>query len=84
MKIWTTKCDLKSYCLDGPDIKLGIGWFRHSPKHKWKGLTINICLYFWLVTINIVDNYQEYQKKISYKRDPDHIKKLGERLRKKK
>jgi hypothetical protein len=34
--------------------------------------------------MNAVDDYDAYDKKINYKRDPDHLKKLGERLRAKK
>ena len=67
MKIWLSTCDLDCYFEDS-NVKFGIGWFRHHKNHKWFGFTFHIYLLYWLVSINYVDNYKEYDKKIHYKR----------------
>jgi hypothetical protein len=84
MKIWFEHCNQKYYLDDDSDVKFGIGWYRHSPLHKWRGISIHLYLYFVMISIHMVDNYDEYRKRMNYKRDPDHLKKLGERLRAKK
>lgn len=47
------------------DVKFGINWYKHHRDHKWKGFTITIYLLFWLVSVNFVDNYEEYDKRIN-------------------
>lgn len=84
MKIWFEYCGLEGYMMDAPEVKFGIGWYKHSKDHKWKGFTIQLYLSPWLVSINFVSNWKEYDKRINRKWDPDYIKKLGERLRAKK
>jgi hypothetical protein len=81
VKIWFDYCGLKGYMDDDSHVKLGIGWYGHSPDHKWRGFTIQFYLYRWLVNFTFVDNWKEYDKRINYRWDPDHIKKLGERLK---
>ena len=81
MKLWLDSCRLSGYMDADCDVKLGIGWFRHHKDHKWKGLTIHLYLYVWLVGIHVVDNYKEYNKKINYKLDPDYLEKMAERLK---
>ena len=82
MKIWFEYCGLNGYLSDdAADVKFGIGWYKHSENHKWRGLTIQLYLFPWLVSINFVNNWVEYDKRINRKYDPDYIKKLGERLR---
>lgn len=51
---------------EDPDsnTKLGIGWYEHYRKHKWKGLTIQFYFYFGLLQFTIVDNYLEYCKRM--------------------
>ena len=66
MKVWLSNCDLNSY-LDDSNVKFGIGWYKHHRSHKWKGLTIEFYLYKWILMVNMVDNYAEYQKRIRRK-----------------
>ena len=67
MKIFFSCCDLKSYFYD-EGVKFGIGWYKHHKGHKWKGFTFQLYLYFWLVCINYVNNWAEYDKKINYRK----------------
>jgi len=87
MKIWFSYCWNFTSDSDSP-VKVGINWYRHintNPKFKsWRGLTVIVHFFKWTYTMNAVDDYDAYDKKINYKRDPDHLKKLGERLRAKK
>lgn len=78
MKIWTDKCDLKSYFSGDSEVKFGIGWYRHSKDHKWWGLTIQFYMYFYLLQIHFVSNYTEYDKRMNY-RYSDGLKKRAER-----
>lgn len=66
MKIWFDYCNLSGYMMDDSNVKLGIGWYNHSSKHKWFGFTIQFYLLYWLIHVNFVDNYAEYDKKINY------------------
>lgn len=64
MKIWVESCSLKGYLTDG-DVKFGIGWYRHSKNHKWFGFTVHFYLLYWLISVNFVNNYKEYDKRIN-------------------
>jgi len=76
MKIWFDYC--RHYEEFGPEIKLGIHWFKHSVPNKrfkpWKGLTIIFYLIRWQLYINIVDDYKAYLERINYK-SSGHIRK---------
>jgi len=67
MKILFNCCVL-DYYFDGCNVKFGIGWYRHSKKHKWWGLTVEFYLFKWIVIATYVSNRQEYDKKINYRR----------------
>lgn len=80
MKIWVEKCVLGYYLADC-DVKFGIGWYRHHKDHKWKGLTISFYCCYWLLNIHFVSNYKEYVNRMNYRRDPDRLKKIGDKLK---
>jgi hypothetical protein len=67
MRVWLD-CNILDHFFDDSSVKLGIGWYRHHPDHRWKGITIHIYLLRWLVSINLVDNWVEYNKKINRSR----------------
>ena len=79
MKIWFSHCRLSDYTEE--NVKFGIGWYGHHRDYKWRGFSVHLYLLYFLVTVNIVDNYKEYDKRMNHKRDPDYLKKMGERLK---
>jgi hypothetical protein len=68
MKIFFSQCDLRSYMYGDSNVKLGIGWYRHHKDHKWFGLTVEFYLLFWMVNVNFVSNWKEYDKRINRRR----------------
>jgi hypothetical protein len=82
MKALFSYCHLPSFVSDSHvNPKIGFGWYKHHKDNKWRGITVEFYLFKWIFFITFVDNYEEYNKKINRKRDPDHMKKLGERLK---
>jgi hypothetical protein len=67
MKIWFSHCDLDNFFTDA-SVKLGIGWYRHYKGHKWWGATVEIYLIKWVVMVNYVSNWNEYDKKVNYRK----------------
>ena len=67
MKIWLSHSPLDNFFTDS-SVKLGIGWYRHFKGHKWFGLTFEIYLFKWVLFINYVSNWQEYDKKVNYRK----------------
>lgn len=65
MKIWF---DWNDNTYSDCNIKLGIGWFRHHEGYNWWGLTVEIYLIKRSMTITYVDNYNEYDRKINYRK----------------
>jgi hypothetical protein len=82
MKLFFDSGSLKDYLFGtGESIKFGLGWYRHHKSYKYFGITFQFYLYFWLVNMTFVSDYNEYDKRINRRRDPDHMKKLGEKLK---
>lgn len=69
MKIWFDY----NYIYEDPDfdMKLGIGWYKHHHSFKWKGLTVKFYLFFWLISVTFVSNWNEYDKKVNYRKYRD-------------
>jgi hypothetical protein len=75
MKIWLEKTS--SY---QEHIKIGINWYKHSPKHKWKGFTLELVFFTHMVVINAVNSYRlyrEYFDERERKRERYRLKLLG-------
>lgn len=70
MKIFFDNCRLDGYFEDS-DVKFGIGWYRHHKDNKWRGWTFQVYFWPWLVNINYVSNWVEYDKKINYRKYKD-------------
>ena len=63
MKIWFEKSFWYGNDEDGTDhIKFGIGWFKHSDRHPYKGLTVNFIFFEHLIMFNYVNNFKLYQE----------------------
>jgi len=80
MKIWFDYCDLNSYFTD-TDVKLGIGWYKHHPSNKWRGLTVHFYALNWMVSLNYVNDYKAYKKRMDF-RYSDYLKKKQENRKK--
>jgi hypothetical protein len=81
MKLFFGYCDLRGF-FDDNNVKLGIGWYRHSKDHEWWGLTVEFYLIKWYVNCNFVSNYKEYDKRINYRHSEEYKKKQEERYAK--
>lgn len=68
MKIWFDYCGLDGYMMNDSHVKLGVGWYKHYNMHPWKGWTVQFYLYKWLVNLNWVSNWAEYDKRINGRR----------------
>lgn len=83
MKAWFDWCHLFH---DDWSVRLGIDWFVHAKPNNsrfkpWRGITFTFFLLKYIVFLNIVDDYEAHQARMNYKRDPDHMKKLGDKLK---
>ena len=74
MKIWMTQCEMWD-CDDCGGFKFkiqfAINWYKHatpySKKFKpWKGYTISVLFFKWYITLNYVDDYDAYDKKVNW------------------
>lgn len=73
MKIWMTKCQMWD-CDDCGGMKFkiqfGLDWYKHAkPNRKfkpWTGYTIALLFFKWYITLNYVDDYDAYDKKINW------------------
>jgi len=65
MKLLFSQYPLNDY-FDDSNVKLGIGWYRHSPLNKWWGFTIEFYLIWKYVSITFVSDYEAYDHKINY------------------
>lgn len=45
------------------DPQISLGWYRHSPNYKYRGLTIRIRLIGWLFDFALISDSVEYAKK---------------------
>jgi hypothetical protein len=68
MKIWFDYCSMEHFHDDFYNIKLGIGWYRHAKTHKWWGFTVEFYFFKWVVFVNYVSNWNEYDKKVNYRK----------------
>lgn len=59
MRAWFD-CNILDFYFDDSNVKFGIGWFRHSKNHPYKGITIEFYLFKYLVHLTIVNNIVEY------------------------
>lgn len=66
MKLWFENCS-SDYLHEDSNVKFGVGWYRHSKKHKWWGITVELYLFKHVVMVNYVSNWYEYDKKINFK-----------------
>ena len=70
---------------DDYPVKIGIHWHCHAKPVKkfksWRGFTIDLYFFKYWISFIIVDDYEAHQARMNYKRDPDYLKKMGERLK---
>ncbi len=64
MKIWLN-CSIK---YEDNDVWLGLGSFKHHKDHKWKGWTLHIYLFKWMISFNYVSNWKEYNNRMKWRK----------------
>ncbi len=67
MKLLFDRCNLQSY-FDDSNVRLGMGWYRHSKDHKWWGITVEFYLLYWMITATFVNDFDAYDRKINYRK----------------
>lgn len=67
MKLWFEQCPLE-YLHEDSNVKFGIGWYRHHRRLKWWGVTVEFYVFKWMISANYVSNWQEYDKKINWRK----------------
>lgn len=63
MKIWFDFCG--SWQED--EVTVGVHWYKHSARHKWKGFSFQLIFFKWILQFNWVNNYVEYRKRMDYR-----------------
>ena len=61
------------------NVKIGINWYKHHPRYKWKGITFTLYLIWWQFNLTYVNNYVAYKARFE-SRYTDNLKSLSARL----
>ena len=64
MRIWFQWC--QSWLLEDEYVYVGIGGYKHAHTHPWKGWTVFIVLYKWMIQLNYVSDWDTYDRKRNY------------------
>lgn len=62
MKIWFEKSYWYGDDTGVDHLKFGIGWFKHSAGHPYKGLTVNFIFFEHLIMFNYVNDFKLYEE----------------------
>lgn len=58
MRLWFENC--YSWLYEEENVYFAVTYAKPHPNHPWKGFTLSMHLYKWILLFNYVDNYEAY------------------------